>query len=520
MPALLDLLARHVGQDKIRRVSGAQGGLYHSPCPACGGTDRFLVFSDQPGGEMAQQHGLPGTWACPRHCGTGGDIIAFVQEFDGLSFQAACAELGISLDTAKGRSSAYRRPLRRPENKNAAFIPKEYSQPVAAWKEHATKLALDAAAAIQDQPAVLDWLAARGLPLEAVLRYRLGWLAGQDKTGTCLYRQRAAFGLPPKMRAGKAVRVFWIPRGITIPDFDADGNCRKLQIRRPNKDIDPAKKHDPKYLYVPQPEPVYTAPHLFPPVGIAPELATWVVVESRLDAMAVHHACGGRVGVLAVLSVSTRPDVVAHAALSVAARILVALDFDAPREDGQPIPTAAAWPWWETTYPQARLWPVPQGKDPGDAFALGVPLWDWVRAGMPLGGDADQGPDGSQGAALFEGDLGGEGGFAGNMGQPLGTAQEACHPVQPWPEYFGDWMPPAAVIALAKYWPGKPVEFHKTEDGGGGWRWDPRWSRRCPQACHDFLTLGESEDVWRWMDEHSAQVINSRNFLWIWGQDG
>lgn len=77
---LLDLLARHVGGDKIRRVSAAKGGLYHSPCPSCGGTDRFMVYADQPGGELAQQHGMVGTWACPRHCQTGGDIIAFLQE--------------------------------------------------------------------------------------------------------------------------------------------------------------------------------------------------------------------------------------------------------------------------------------------------------------------------------------------------------------------------------------------------------------------------------------------------------
>jgi hypothetical protein len=114
-----------------------------------------------------------------------------------------------------------------------------------------------------------------------------------------------------------------------------------------------------------------------------PDLATWVVVESELDAMAVHHACGGEAGALSVLSVSGKPDAAAHGALSRAARILVALDFDQDKSDGSN-PGAAAWPWWESAYPQARLWPVPDGKDPGEAFQRGVDLRAWVTEGMPL----------------------------------------------------------------------------------------------------------------------------------------
>lgn len=509
--SLLDLLARHVGGDKIRRVSAAKGGLYHSPCPACGGTDRFMVYTEQPGGELAQQHGLPGTWACPRHCQTGGDIISFLQEFDKLSFRDACTELGI---TPSSQPSRIHRPLRRPQSAPNAFVPQTYPSPSSDWMEHATKLAVAAHAAIHDQPSVLAWLATRGLPLEAVTRYRLGWLAGEDKTGKCLYRARAAFGLPAKAgKNGKPMRSFWIPRGITIPDWDNAGNCRRLQIRRPNKDIDPAKKHDPKYMYVSQPDPAYTAPQVLPPVSVTPELATWVVVEARLDAMAVHHACGGRVGVVALLTVSGRPDSEAHAVLSRSARILTALDFDAPREDGSPVPTAKAWPWWEATYPQAKLWPVPQGKDPGDAFTQGLNLWDWVRAGMPLGGNsAPEYPVRSLGQSSFESSLRGSG--EGESGIAVADAVVEP-PVRPWPEYFGAWMPAASVVALAKFWRGKPIEYRK----GGGWWCDPKWGRYYPQAWHDFLTLAQADDVWRWMSEHEADVITSRNFLYIWGPE-
>lgn len=508
---ILDLLTRHVGGDKIIRVSGKDGGLYHSPCPACGGTDRFMVFPDQAGGELAQQHGAPGTWSCPRHCQTGGDIISFLQEFDGMSFVQACAELGI--ETAGAPRAA--RPLRRPHAAATSFSPTVYAAPAKAWREHATKMATEAHAALLREPSAMRWLADRGLPLAAVETYRLGWLAGEDKqTGTKLFRARAAFGLPPKFdqAAGREIRVLCIPRGIAIPAWSADGQCLRLRIRRPNKDIDKSNPRDPKYRLVPQPEPIYSAPLVLPPVGIAPELATWVVVEAELDAYAVHHACGGRVGVVAVLTVSVHPDAVAHAVLAPSARILVALDFDAPREDGKPIPTAKAWPWWEATYPQARLWPVPQGKDPGDAFAQGVDLWTWVRAGMPLVAAPSTGASGSGtlGLAPFVGSSGGR----ADSGVVVAVEEP---PVRPWPEYFADWMPPASVVELAKFWRGKPVEFQKTPDGGGAWRFDPDWAARYPVAMHDFLTMGESGDVWRWLDEHAADVITSRNFLFIWG---
>ena len=78
-------------------------------------------------------------------------------------------------------------------------------------------------------------------------------------------------------------------------------------------------------------------------------------------------------------------------------------------------------------------------------------------------------------------------------------------------------MPPHTVIELAKFWRGKPVEFRKTGDGGCGWHFDPDWAAKYPQSLHDFLTMGGSDDVWKWLDEHVADVVTSRNFLFIWG---
>ena len=58
---ILDILRRYVDGTKIKKASARSGGEYHSPCPKCGGTDRFCVFPEQPGGALAMQHGITGT---------------------------------------------------------------------------------------------------------------------------------------------------------------------------------------------------------------------------------------------------------------------------------------------------------------------------------------------------------------------------------------------------------------------------------------------------------------------------
>ena len=376
MPDLLSLLREKVDSASIKRVSGSKGGEYHSPCPLCGGTDRFLVFPEQEGGELCRKHGIPGTWSCPRGCGKGGDVIGFLREVSGLSFKAACAELGIESD--KNRR-AYR-PLRGPaQQAEPAFIPRQYQEPPDIWKAQAAKLVGEAHENLLRAPSVLSWLARRGLPEDAARAYRLGYLAGEGKNEDCLYRARSAFGLPDKPGKNSAGKALRIPRGVTIPAFGRDGSVCRLRIRRRNSDLRGNAKLS-KYLLIPQPEP-WSAPMALPPAA-APDMATWVIVESELDAMAVHHACGGAVGVLSVLSVSGKPDVSAHRCLRRSVRILLALDFDQDKADGGN-PGASAWPWWERTYPQARLWPVPEGKDPGEAFERGVDLRDWAYAGMP-----------------------------------------------------------------------------------------------------------------------------------------
>jgi hypothetical protein len=98
------------------------------------------------------------------------------------------------------------------------------------------------------------------------------------------------------------------------------------------------------------------------------------VVEAELDAMLVHQEASDLCAAVALGSAANRPSVEAVAFLNRASVILVSLDYD---EAGK-----RAWPWWQANFPQARLWLVAAGKDPGDMRESGIPVRMWIEAGI------------------------------------------------------------------------------------------------------------------------------------------
>ena len=100
-----------------------------------------------------------------------------------------------------------------------------------------------------------------------------------------------------------------------------------------------------------------------------------MVVEAELDAAACVAAAGDICGAVAVGSSSTKPDETATAMLKQALCILNALDFD---DAGK-----KAFAWWRDTFTGVKRWPVPEGKDPGEAFEKGVDLRAWILSGLP-----------------------------------------------------------------------------------------------------------------------------------------
>jgi hypothetical protein len=245
--------------------------------------------------------------------------------------------------------------------------PVDREAPAMSWAEHAKKLVFWAYEQIFEHTAAIDYLQGRGIREETLLTYGLGWNPG--KNGQGLYKSREAWGLLTERseKTGKP-RPLWLPIGWVIPYIQGDRVVR-VRIRQ----VDGAE-FGPRYYMVPGSSSATMV--------IEPQRPgyrdVYVIVEAELDAILIAQEARDLVGVMALGSSSTRPDKAAAVKLDRAAHILNALDADGAgeKESGK---------WWRENYPEAERWPVPEGKDPGEAYKRGVNIRDWIIAGLPEG---------------------------------------------------------------------------------------------------------------------------------------
>ena len=93
----------------------ASGDEWHSPCPDCGGDDRFSCW---PVKVNSNGRYLGGRGHC-RQCGFDGDAVSYLRKSRGLSFMAACRELAIDPGPMPERDHQHRRAW-QPEPPKAA----------------------------------------------------------------------------------------------------------------------------------------------------------------------------------------------------------------------------------------------------------------------------------------------------------------------------------------------------------------------------------------------------------------
>jgi hypothetical protein len=304
--------------------------------------DRFHVW---PG----QNQGNGGYWC--RGCGKNGDNIQFLRDFEGLSFRHACSALGVS---APDRTDAPA-TMRQEKKEKPSFTPAEHIPPVDLWQERAEKLVTWSQGALENNQDVIAWLGQRGINRETARDYRLGWNPGEKEKD--LYRPRQSWGLSEELKDDGKPKKLWIPRGLVIP-YIIDGVIQRIRIRRP--------EGEPRYYVLPGSS--------MSTMILGRDRRAFVVVESELDAIAVV-AGNTLAGSAAMGSVSAKPDAEAYQILRGSLQILNALDYDAAG--------AKAMAWWAVEFDQCDRWPVPQGKDPGDAIKMGTDLNSWIKAGLP-----------------------------------------------------------------------------------------------------------------------------------------
>ncbi|MDL2306645.1 hypothetical protein LJC48_01260 [Desulfovibrio sp. OttesenSCG-928-C06] len=382
---LLDLVLQRNLNPAPRKVSGTHGGEWHSPCPVCGGKDRFHFWPLRPSTGSCT---ITGVWGC-RSCDKSGDAIGFLMHADGIGFKDACKRLNQPIPEQRYK------PVRLPQGggSGAQIEPQdEPALPNPTWMQKNGSLVAYAHETLLQTQEQLAWLAARGLDVDAVKRFRLGWLPGGQKDRAVYWYTRAlaAWGLPVdenvKGKNGKPKNAFSFARGLIIPRFayvNGQEQVTGLRIRRPNADREQGAGGLPDLKYQAF-KGARIAPMLIPPRSYAAPYVI-MVVESELDAMLVAvlaSSLGINLGVLALCSNTARPTVSQHKVLQRASRVLLCLDFDPDGSGGKEY-TDKALHKWLATYPAAQDWPVPQGKDPGDAYALGADMPVWLMAALP-----------------------------------------------------------------------------------------------------------------------------------------
>ena len=366
-----EIVDRIVQSANLRR----RGRRFVGACPVCGGSeksDRFVLHQD-------------GGYKC-YGCGIKGDVITWLRKQEGMSCGQAHEAAGkpctnfscpgrarcrmgdgktVGGHGVSSRILRRRRAMKSCDDQAPGLSISDRSMPSPSWLSWATGLQRVAARELMRNHDELAWLAGRGIGQEAARRFGLGWLASNTKV------DRSAIGLP---RRDDGKTRLWVPAGLLIP-ISTESGLHRLRVRRTPAERDRFLP-DLKYVWI---EGSGTGPMQIEPSSGRARGA--VIVEAELDAMAIaaaHHD----VMVVALGSVSAGIDTSLSDRLSAMPVILVSLDADQPAA-GKPAAGPRAVAAWRERYRQARFWPVPSGKDPGEYHAAGGNLRDWIEAGLP-----------------------------------------------------------------------------------------------------------------------------------------
>jgi hypothetical protein len=367
---LLDLVSNHTNLRK-------SGSRYVGPCPKCGGsstTDRFSVNTAK------------GFFHC-FSCGFNGDAIKWLREIEGASCPDAHERLGLTcentgcpawekcrLGNGGNKSNRKASPSVQPVQPPAPPEPEQYhpasaNTPQQQWAQQAAPLIEKAHHTLLQNQDQLNYLHQRGIPSAAIEWGKLGYLPENR------YPKRETWGLPTELKENGKPKKMFIPSGILIPFFDAD-TPHRIRIRRENP-----RQQDSRYYWV------QGSGDDVPVIGPAKARAV-VVIESDLDAFMVRWQCRDLdIAVIPLGTCSAKPKQTAMRTLQNAQVILLAHDFEPrvnPRTGQHENPGGQGAKWWLNTFPGAKRWPVPAGKDAGDYYKdHNGDIRAWILAGLP-----------------------------------------------------------------------------------------------------------------------------------------
>ena len=300
-------------------------------------------------------------------CGAHGDVIEYLVKKDGIPFLDAAhrlaREYGVELDQAEGCRLKAEVKTRnyKPETRNHGYAPEKSLPPAEIWQKKAEKLVTWAHESLLGNETRLAWLAERGIDLELVKEFRLGWNPGE--AGKDLYRPRESWGLAPEYKKdGKTKKIIWMPIGFVI-SLVMDNRVLRIRFRP-----DSGK---PKYILLPGSDTRCMV------LGAHASRA-YVIIETELDAIMVWSKVReNKIGVIGLGTAQKHPEIETYELLKTSPVILNAMDYDPPG-------IGAVYRWWKKRFlDNHKYWPVRVGKDPGDAYKAGEDIAEWIRLGLP-----------------------------------------------------------------------------------------------------------------------------------------
>ena len=309
------------------KMTSVNGGEYHSPCPGCGGKDRFIIWVGR------------NLYFC-RQCRRKGDDVQYLRDFHALSYSQACCYTGKKPELSRAVVKV----------KQEHFVPKNSELPKELWQQKALEFIQSSHQNLFNSSYSVGLFLQRGFTIRTMKQCLVGW------NPRPLWLSRVEWGLPCFED-----KKLWIPRGLVLPTFDTDLQAPiKLKIRRDDWEMG---DNLPKYVEI------TGGMQSFGRYGYT-EGQPIILVESEFDAMLIQQVAGDIVSPMALGGSSKRPDAKAHELLQKAPLILFSLDVDSAG--------AIAYQWWKKVYLNLSLWLVPIGKSPAEAYRRGVNLREWI----------------------------------------------------------------------------------------------------------------------------------------------
>jgi Toprim domain-containing protein len=347
------LIERHANVQCVGRPARVRGVTeYHSNCPWCGGTDRFIMRPET------------GQFTCSTRdsgCGRHGDMIDFLVGYCFLSVTEAFEDIGLD-----PKEVDFKLPAMRPTS------PASEDTPCKGWQETGMEFVARAEHALWHTAAgqeMLSYLRNRKLRDETIKAARLGYvpLRSDGKWYISSFESWGldAENLTPDQLSRGGVRI---PNGILIPWLEHD-LLWKLAVKRPGEQMN--------YGQV-----MGSAEGLYNVAALQYDQPA-MLVEGELDCLSIVQEAADLIHVAATGSTTRGRLSRWLTELSLPSYVLQAFDDDQAGDEGAT--------YWINALSHCIRWPAVYGKDPNEMLQVldreslrnwvlwGTHTWDYAQ---------------------------------------------------------------------------------------------------------------------------------------------